>query len=56
MGVPETEGPEDTRIFVRHQATGGRIRMKVNSRQVAFLPVVVVTALIVATPLRCLPT
>ncbi len=51
LGVPEKEGPEDTRISVRHQATGGRIWMNVNSRQVAFLPVVVVTSLIVATPL-----
>ena len=51
LEAKESKGLEDTRISVRHQATGGRIWMDVNSRQVAFLPVVVVTSLIVATPL-----
>lgn len=47
----DDKGEADTKIFVRHRRVSGLVSMNINSRQVGYLPTVVLTSLILATPI-----
>lgn len=46
----DTGGPADTTLIVRHRATGQKMWLRINSREVGYLATIVVTSLILATP------